>query len=312
VDFVRARCKLAPSMAVPDPAMTALRTFLKEPFFQFLLIGLCVFGLYSYLNRNGTTAQAPEVIEVGPGRIAQLTEIFSRTWQRPPTPGELDGLLEAFVREEIFYREGRKLGLDRDDTVLRRRLQQKLEFLIEPNEEELIPAEGELEAYYRENQDAFVIEDRFAFEQVFFDEGRRGDKARQDAQDTLASLKASGAMPDDAGDPTILPHAMRLTAAQQIENGFGRIFVTGLAKLEPGLWAGPIRSEFGWHLVKIDAYEPARTPAFEEIQDRLLAKWREKRRQEIAEEQYKAMRENYEISITFPPRRNSAEQDGGG
>ena len=130
--------------------MTVVRRFLSEPLVQFLLIGVVVFAAWS--ARRPLAAEADrQVIEVGPGRIAQLVETFSRTWQRPPTPRELNGLIEAFVKEEIFYREGREIGLDQNDTVFRRRLQQKMEFLIEPREEELNPTDGELQTYLGEN-----------------------------------------------------------------------------------------------------------------------------------------------------------------
>ena len=87
------------------------------------------------------------------GRVPQIVEIFTRTWQRPPTEGELSGLIDSFVKEEVFYREGRKLGLDQDDTIVRRRLQQKMEFMIEPDEAALTAGPGELEAFLASNRD---------------------------------------------------------------------------------------------------------------------------------------------------------------
>ncbi|MDQ6438169.1 hypothetical protein RB623_29295 [Mesorhizobium sp. LHD-90] len=109
------------------PGMSFLRRFLAEPLVQFLVIGIALFG-YTAVDRSPSEADR-QMIEVGPGRIAQLFGTFSLTWQRAPNPEELNGLVEAFVKEGIFYREGTKMGLDRDDTVYRRRMQQKMEFL---------------------------------------------------------------------------------------------------------------------------------------------------------------------------------------
>lgn len=73
--------------------------------------------------------QSPSRIVVSQARIAQLSGLFQKAWQRPPTAEELKGLVDAFVKEETYYREAIALGLDQDDTVIRRRLQQKLQFI---------------------------------------------------------------------------------------------------------------------------------------------------------------------------------------
>ena len=102
---------------------------LREPLFQFLALGAMLFALYGLVGKR--SAEAPEKIVVSASRIANLGDGFARTWRRPPSEQELQGLIEDYIRDEVFYREGRAAGLDRDDVIIRRRVRQKMEFLAE-------------------------------------------------------------------------------------------------------------------------------------------------------------------------------------
>jgi hypothetical protein len=281
--------------------MRRVRQILSEPLVHFLIIGAVVFGAWSALDRSPRDSDA-QVIEVGPGRIAQLYQMFSRTWQRPPTPLELNGLVEAFVKEEIFYREGARMGLDRDDTVIRRRMQQKMEFLIEPRDAELNPSDEELRAYLAENAAAFHVPVRIAFRQVFFDPTRHGDTLKADIARLLAAIEAdeSGEVPKDAGDPTLLPPAMPLMRTDQIAANFGTEFAEALAVAPAGRWTGPLTSTFGHHLVFVDERTEKRDPSLDEVRDPVLREWQSAKRRTIADERYGALRANYEVIVTLP------------
>ena len=112
-----------------------IRRLIREPLFHFMVIGAVIFAVHAYRTAGQQSEVSRDRILVTPGRVAQLAQVFAKTWQRPPTPQELNGLIQAFVKEEVYYREAVKLGLDRDDTLIRRRMQQKMEFLSEPGEE---------------------------------------------------------------------------------------------------------------------------------------------------------------------------------
>lgn len=271
--------------------------FVREPLFQFLVIGAVVFALYAVLQSRSPET-APDRIVISQGRIAQLVETFTRTWQRPPTDAELRGLVNAFVKEEIFYREGRKLGLDTDDTVFRRRLQQKMQFLMEPTEAQLTPSGAELTAYLAANREKFRSPVRIAFEQVYFDPSRRGEHAESDALSALAQLQSTGApAPDDLGDGTMLPAAMPLSPVDRIAANFGKQFVAALQDAPVGKWSGPVRSIYGLHLVRIDERQGEHDPQLEEIRDAVTSEWRLEKRQAIAEQRYAKLRQGYEIVI---------------
>ena len=105
-----------------------MRSLLREPLLHFLVIGAALFGLYGLVGKKEAE---PAKIVVSAERVANLADRFARTWRRPPTQEELDGLVEDDIRDEVLYREGRAAGLDRDDAVIRRRVRQKMEFLAE-------------------------------------------------------------------------------------------------------------------------------------------------------------------------------------
>jgi hypothetical protein len=287
--------------------MSLLRRIFSEPFFQFILIGALIFAAYSAINQRADDPQE-ETIVVSAGQIRQILQVSSRTWQRPPTPEELSGLIDAYVKEEVFYREGRKLGLDDNDTVFRRRLQQKMEFLMEPSAAELTPGEGELEAFLEANREAFRIPQQLAFEQVYFSPERRGTATAADATEALERLRAGDVSdPAELGDPTMLPQRMPLTPADRIELNFGGDFAAGLTDAPVGEWVGPVRSGFGLHLVKVDEREETRDPSLTEVIGVVTREWEDKRRREIADERYAEMREKYEVVVEIPEIKRNEE-----
>lgn len=287
--------------------MSWLRRVLGEPFIHFLVIGAVIFVAYAALNQRPDQPQE-ETIVVSVGQVAQLLEVFSRTWQRPPTPDELRGLIDAYIKEEVFYREGRKLGLDDNDTVFRRRLKQKMEFLMEPSAAELTPGKDELEAFLDANREAFRIPQKIAFEQVYFSPERRGDRTQSDAVETLERLRSGqAANPAELGDQILLPQRLPLTPVSRIELDFGGDFVTELEDAPVGEWFGPVRSGFGVHLVKVNEREQGRDPPMSEVINVVTREWEDKRRREIADQRYAEMREKYEIVVEMPQIEPEAE-----
>jgi len=105
-----------------------VRRILREPLLHFLLLGL---ALFTYYGRVAPDDDGKRRIVVTQAEVDLLATQFQGTWNRPPTPAELNGLVDSYVRDEILYREGVALGLDRDDAVIKRRVRQKLDVLFE-------------------------------------------------------------------------------------------------------------------------------------------------------------------------------------
>lgn len=287
--------------------MTVVRRILSEPLVHFLLAGGVIFASYALIDPS-PVAQDKRSIEVGQGQLSQLFETFSRTWQRPPTRSELQGLVDGYVKEEVFYREGQDMGLDQDDTIFRRRMQQKLEFLLEPNTEELTPRDGELEAYFREHAARYGQPTRLAFQQIFFRSSRPGDEGELAAKALLTRLSAGSVDIDSEtlGDASTLPSGMDLTDGKAVEAVFGREFVVGAASGTVGRWSGPFRSSYGTHLLYLDQSVAAVGATFTDVRDKVRLDWENDRRKEITDKRYAEMKARYDVKVLWPVEQASS------
>ncbi len=273
---------------------------LREPLVHFLVLGLGLFLLFGIV---GDSDDAPTGrIVVSTARVAQLTEIFTRTWQRPPTEQELEGLIEDHIREEVYYREALAMGLDRDDTIVRRRLRQKLEFFTDDLVAAVDPTEEQLEAYLSEHADAFRVPAELSFRQIYFNRDRRGIQATPDAEALLARLNGAGTEVDTAGfgDSLMLPGDYERISEVDVDRGFGNGFAAALADLPLGRWSGPVESGYGLHLVLIRERQPGSFPALAEVREAVEREWRNARRNEAGEFFYRSLRERYVVSVERP------------
>src|SRR5690349_15357207 len=205
---------------------------LREPLLHFLLLGAAIFGGYSLLS-SARTAR-PGSIVVTEGRIEALVAAFSRTWQRPPTASEREGLIRDYIREEVYVREAIALGLDQDDIVIRRRLRQKLEFVSEGLTPEAEPTDGQLRAYLTAHPDAFRGEPRYTFRQVFLNPERRGDQLPREAARLLARLRRAVTDPETLGDPSLLERHIEAMPESQVAAQFGDQFAAAVGRLPLG------------------------------------------------------------------------------
>jgi hypothetical protein len=270
--------------------------WLKEPLLHFLVLGALIFLVYRGVAGTGPTR---DQIFISKGQQENLLNTFSRTWQRAPTPDEFQGLLRDYIRQEIAYRESTSMGLDQDDIVIRRRLRQKLELLTEDVASLVAPTDPDLQQYLENHAGDFTVEPRLSLRHIYFSRDRRGTAAEQDARDLLQRIDATSddLDPQLLGDPLPLPAEMTGLRESEVSRYFGKVFIDGLADLEPGQWSGPVESGFGLHLVIIDERVPARAPALEEVREAVQREWLSQRRQEAVDGLYDRLAENYTIEI---------------
>jgi hypothetical protein len=280
-----------------------MNRWLKEPLLHFLLLGALIFAVYGRLSPDGL---AEGEIRVTRGQQEHLITAFTRTWRRPPTQDEFNHLVDDWVREEIAYRQGQEMGLDTDDTIIRRRLRQKLEMLAEDVVSLAEPTEAELQAYLEDNQDDYRREPRYTIRQVYFSRDRRGEEARRDAEQALVLLNTGDPLvdPAQAGDPLPLPHRLVSERRSALTAQFGTLFTDGLAGLESGAWHGPVESGFGLHLVFIEELTPGRPLTLVEAADEVRRDWANERRIETIDTLYERLRERY--TVTVDPLNGSA------
>jgi hypothetical protein len=283
-----------------------MKRWLKEPLLHFLLLGAAVFAVFHWMS--GATGAEQRKIVITQSQIENLATTFARAWRRPPTAGELDGLIRDYIREEVAVREAVALGLDRDDTVIRRRLRQKLDFVSEALAALTEPTEAELYAYLEQHADAFRTEPRFTFSQVYLNPQRRGADLAHNAAQLLAVLDHAGDNVDMSalGDPFLLGHTFNALSGSDIARLFGDEFAARLGELAPGRWQGPIDSGYGAHLVLISDRTLGRSPELAEVRDAVRREWANARRVEAQEKLYQALLHRYTVTVEQPP---SAEEE---
>ena len=277
---------------------------LREPLLQFIVLGAALFGLFHLVDRE--KAEAPARIVISSARIANLADGFARTWRRPPGKEELQGLVEDYIRDEVFYREGRAAGLDRDDVIIRRRVRQKMEFLAEDMSAPE-PSEAQLADYLKANPERFRTEDRLTFQQVFLSAARRGRAIDDDSKQVANVLDRAEAAVDKTalGDPFLLGEEFQAVSQSEVASLFGESFAKRISVMEQGRWQGPISSTFGQHFVNIGERISGTLPPLDAVRETVRREWSNARRLEAEQKLYGSLRERYEIVVETQPAKSA-------
>jgi len=275
---------------------------LREPLVHFLFIGVVIYALYG-LFAEPVVEENDKTIVVTAGEIEWMRASWKKRWNRPPTAKEFDGLIQQYIKENVLYREALTMGLNKHDTVIRRRLAQKLEFLAKDLVALTPPTEAELQAYFDEHQVRYQEPTLYTFTQVFFDPDKRGDATLDDAETVKATLIAQGDTIDDPGalgDGLMLQNYYPQKDRDEIQRNLGSGFTETLLTLATGQWHGPVLSGFGVHLVYVSNIDEPPPPMFAEVRERVIADWSLDRGEELNDKFYTSLREQYTIVIEEP------------
>lgn len=278
-----------------------MKKILKEPLLHFVVLGGLIFAAYAWTN--GFRPSEPNRIVVSLRQQENLARTFERTWQRPPTQAELNGLTVDFLRQEIAYRESQKMQLDKDDIVIRRRLRQKLEMLAEDVALMAPPDEAQLQEYLDSNRDKFRVPDTATLQQVFFSIENGAAEAGKRAAELLSRLHegANSVDLESAGDQSLLPPDLQNVRDAELDSLFGKGFAEGVSGIDAGTWGGPVRSAYGLHLVYVQQRVVGYVPELQEVFNAVQREWMTVRRSEAIDGLYERLGENYKISIEAPP-----------
>ena len=258
---------------------------------------------------GGSAEDPSRVIHLSAGDVEAIKQLWTKTHFRPPTGTELEGLIDSRIKEEILYREALALGLSEDDTIIRRRLAQKMEFLgeglIDPGE----PSEADLHAYLKDHSEQFQEPARISFEHVYLNPERRGEGIEQEAQALLVSLQARDGALDDhhAGDPILLETRFDRVSQTSIANTFGKEFAQATMDLTSGQWQGPIRSAYGLHVVHVHEREESRLPDLNTVRDRVRLALLSERRRDSKNTFYETLRDHYDVVVESPQSSESQQ-----
>src|SRR3954451_4539127 len=270
-----------------------IRTLLGEPMLHFLLIGIALFGAYRWMSPGDSGGRR---IVITQGVVDDLVTQHVAARGREPSTTELNHLIESYARDEILYREGVRLGLERDDIVVKRRVRQKIEMIAEEDASTRAPTEADLLTYLTAHQARFVQPAILSFDQVFIGESRSGPGVAHVVAVTREALR-KGADPEELGQPTLLPHRMTRTPADLVARDFGASFAAALERVPVGEWVGPVDSSFGAHYVRVSDRTPSLAPQLAAVRDHVVREWENERRQRARTDAYAKMRAEYQVSV---------------
>lgn len=264
-----------------------LTSLLRSPLLHFFVLGGAIFAAFALLD-DTPEAAAPDAIVLGPEEAGRILGRFEQTWNRPPSPPELEGMLRAWALEEAYVREATALGLDQNDPVIRQRLSLKMRFLAESASAVAEVDDETLQAHLEANPDRFRRPATLAFRQV---------PVSADAAQATREALNGGAAPETLADSSLLPVRFEPTPAPVIDRSFGTGFAAALAELPRGGWQGPVESGFGLHLVEVTAYAEGGLPALDGIRETVAADWRAEQGRKSQEAFAEALLARYSVEL---------------
>lgn len=280
---------------------------LREPLFHFVALGAVLFLVYAVAS-DMFSSDVPRRIEIAQAEIEFLAANWQRQWGRPPTEEELLALVESRVREEVLYREALAVGLDQNDSVVRRRMVQKMELLSQDLAVLADPTDDQLRSFFQERREDYRVPPRISFSHVFFNTDRRGSATEDEARRVLAELRAEEPVPwraPERGDPFMLQYDYPRRSPLELQKLFGSGFAEALFELEPG-WHGPLASGYGIHLVHVGERLGSHLPDYQEVRDRLLVDYNRMRRDRANRALYESLVGRYEVEIDEEAVRRAA------
>jgi len=287
-----------------------LNKWLREPLLHFLLIGAALFLFYSL--QNDPVDNDRNRIVVTEAEIDRLISLWEKQRQRLPARFELEGLIEAQIREQVLYREALAMGLDQDDIIVRRRMAQKVEFIFSDIASLVEPTEADLAEYLVVHADKFEIPGRVSYRQVYLNVDDRGEQVQEDATRLLVELQKAEPDADisTAGDRFMFGQDYDRQSPREVSRIFGEVFAEQLFELPVGDWTGPVQSGYGLHLVQINDKTASRQPELTEVRDKVHTEWLAQQRRDGDEAFYQSLRQRYEIIIENSDTNDSPAGDG--
>ena len=273
-----------------------MKKMLKEPLLHFTVAGAILFGAYAWLDEKRVDVTAVEPVRISEGDVRWLKQTWSSQWLREPSADELKGLVDDLLKEKLMAREAEAMGLDQDDTIIRRRLAQKLQFLVEDTAQLAEPPEEELRRFYAANLARFDTPGKLSFRQIYFNPEKRADAAT-DATATLARIKASGGGGSDDGDRLLFGDNFDDADELAVSGMFGADFAHEVFALDAGQWRGPIKSGYGLHLVLVTQRTPTKPKPFETVRGSVLTEWRGEKQIELSRDYLAELRKKYGVEV---------------
>jgi peptidyl-prolyl cis-trans isomerase C len=281
----------------PKKKKSLLSKIAREPFLHFILLGVLIYVIADYIKAGKDTKRYE--INISDNDLYRIASLWEKQYGTIPTQKELENIVHNFVREEVFYREGLEMGLDKEDEVVRRRIAQKLEFL----QQDLVivnePSEEELQEYFEKNTAKYLVPEKISFTHVFFSPDKGGDEnAIQRANEVRKKLLAKEInRAPESGDR--FPFLFDYSDISQTD----LVHLLGESDLSEKVyslpakeWSEPLKSGYGYHLVYINSKKPDTLPALSEVREKVKADYLEEARLKKNEEAFEKVKNKYTIN----------------
>lgn len=278
---------------------------------HFLVLGALLFGLYFWVGSPSITSTSGKQIDVSAPVIQSLQATWQLQWGRKPTPEQLQKLVDNYIHDEVLYQEALALGLDDKDLIVRRRLIQKMQFLVEDVAGIKEPSEEELQEYLDDHSDRYIIPGKFSFNQVYFSRELHGDNTDTDAQNLLTKLQKEPNQAQPRGDRSMLPKTYTQASTKTLNNTFGGTLAREMAEVTEKGWHGPFHSAYGSHLVNVTEIEPGHQGSLAEVRKNVRLDYLRDQKQKQDELFYQKLRDRYTVSMD-EEALNQAVQGGEG
>jgi len=277
-----------------------VKRFLSEPLLQFLILGGMLYVFVSFIHHQ-KEKQAKEIVVDGE-RVALLVSNYKTQTGILPSRDELNVMIDNYIKEEIFFREAKKMGLDKDDEIIRRRLSQKFDFVKSDLKQIDPPTDQQLRDFYKMHLSLFETEGSVNFSHIFFSTDHSTDKdARERAVLVLQKLvRTSLQRAPGEGDHFALQNDYTDQTALDIRANFGdKPIVDSLFKSKVNTWVGPVQSGYGWHLLYISKRNSNSKMSYDVGKDLIKEKYVEIARENENKKEFDVLSKNYIVRRTY-------------
>ncbi len=274
-----------------------LKKYLHEPLLHFLLIGTLFFAFY-YWNDNDIPP-GNNTIVLTQVEITQLTNRWEKKHLRPPSAKEKQEFIDKAIYTKVMYTEALKMGLDKNDLIIRRRLTQKMEFVSSDMAQLVEPSDEELLAYLQEHATQFMDSPKISFLQIYIDPNKHRGTLEKDLDEMLKLLRHEdlNSTFEKFVDAFILPLKNTHLSKEEVARDFGKIFSKTLFTLEENSWHKAIKSGYGLHFVFIENKEEGKLPDLEKVRTILHNEWMTQQREKTNKLFYENLKKSYTIKI---------------
>ena len=288
-----------------------MRSILRDPLTHFLIAGIILVSVQRGIGGPGVARDDSQLITVNHDALLTFLQYRNQAFDRTSARAEWEAmssaerraLTDAYIREEVLYREAHKLGVEGGDYVIKKRMIQRLEFVLGSESTETPLSDAEVVTYFETHRDDYLVEPSITFAHVYFDASTHGRAATHAlAQATLERLMNEGKSFGDAaryGDrfPYLVNYVER--TPDYVASHFGERLAGQVFALEPSktIWRGPFESAYGLHVVMVVANHRRRWPRLEEIADHVRADAERARSEQGMQNATRALLKNYTVNI---------------